>query len=126
MNKTTVVWLAVAFVASFLAVGIPYWQIAYANVSLPDTLYSPALLVVCVASAASRVLGKAKLPAAIFIVGAAVPAVVLARISVDTFADPTSHNLWPFEVVIAKFIGLVCSSVGALAGGVSRLFSRNK
>ena len=39
---------------------------------------------------------------------------VLARVAVETAEDPTSHNLWPFEVVIAGGIGFA----GALAGVV--------
>jgi hypothetical protein len=48
---------------------------------------------------------------------AAVPAgivgFVILRIVVDTAADPTSHNLWPLEVLIAGFASLAI--VGALA-----------
>ena len=32
---------------------------------------------------------------------------IVARIVVDTQADPTSHNLWPFEVVVWNFLALV-------------------
>src|SRR5687768_1102020 len=38
----------------------------------------------------------------LFIVG-----FIVVRIVVDTQADPTSHNLWPFEVVMWSFLGLV-------------------
>ncbi len=31
---------------------------------------------------------------------------VILRIAVDTSADPTSHNLWPFEILLTGFIGL--------------------
>lgn len=38
---------------------------------------------------------------------------VVLRIVVDTCRDPTSHNLWPFEIVIwaglgLAFLGLMC------------------
>jgi hypothetical protein len=47
---------------------------------------------------------------------------VLVRVAVETMRDPTSHNLWPFEVVIAGGIGLVGGLVGvAAARGVKRL-----
>jgi uncharacterized membrane protein YfcA len=46
---------------------------------------------------------------------------VLVRVAVETSRDPTSHNLWPFEVVIAGGIGLT----GALLGvGAARLAQR--
>jgi hypothetical protein len=48
---------------------------------------------------------------------AAVPAgivgFVILRIAVGTAADPTSHNLWPFEVLIAGLASLAI--IGALA-----------
>lgn len=46
-----------------------------------------------------------------------------ARIVVDTRRDPTSHNLWPFEVLIAGVIGLfalVLLYVGQRAGGTHK------
>ena len=118
-------WLFVAFVISFFAVGFPYWQIPYAKVSLPSTLYDTGLLMVGVLTAAARAFGKARLLAVILAVGAAVPAPILARIAVDTAKDPTSHNLWPFEFIIAAVIGILCSSAGALIGSMPALFSRH-
>lgn len=94
-NTTAIYWLAAAFAAGFFVVGFPYWQIPYANVSLPDTLYGAGLLAVGVLAAAARAFGKARLMAVVLVVGAAVPAAVLARVVVDTAKDPNSHNLWP-------------------------------
>ena len=78
---------------SFFAVGFPYWQIPYAKVSLPSTLYGMGLVVVGVLAAAARAVGKARFLTVILAVGAAVPAPILARVVVDTAKDPTSHNL---------------------------------
>jgi CDP-diglyceride synthetase len=116
-------WLAAAFVAGFFVIGLPYWQIPYAKVSLPSTLYGPGLLVVGVLAAVARAWGKARLRAVVLVVGASVPAPILARIVAETSKDPTSHNLWPFEVIIAVMIGALCSLAGALAGSLlARLF----
>jgi hypothetical protein len=41
---------------------------------------------------------------------------VMARVVVETFQNPTTHNLWPFELVIASAVGLAVASVGSLAG----------
>lgn len=38
MKPQAAYWLVAAFVISFFAVGVPYWQIPYAKVSLPNTL----------------------------------------------------------------------------------------
>lgn len=123
MQPHAVYWLVAAFVISFFAVGLPYWQIPYAKVSLPNTLYGMGLLVVGVLAAAARAFGKARLLAAVLAVGAAVPAPILARIAVDTAKDPTSHNLWPFEFIIAAVIGVLCSSAGTLVGSLPALLS---
>ena len=123
MTPRAAYWLVAAFVISFFAVGFPYWQIPYAKVSLPNTLYDTGLLVAGVLAAAARAFGKARLLAVILAVGAAVPAPILARIAVDTVKDPTSHNLWPFEFIIAAVLGIICSSAGALIGSLPSLLS---
>ena len=128
MNKiaktTANLWLAAAFVVGFFSVGFPYWQVTYAKVSLPDTLYGAGLLVVAVLAAAARAFGKARLVAVILVAGAAVPAAVLTRVGVETAKDPTSHNLWPLELIIAAVIGIACSSAGALVGSFPSFFSK--
>jgi len=124
MKSHAAFWLVAAFVISFFVVGFPYWQIPYAKVSLPSTLYGMGLVVVGVLAAAARAVGKARFLAVILAVGAAVPAPILARIAVDTAKDPTSHNLWPFEFIIAAVIGVLCASAGALVGSLPALLSR--
>lgn len=126
MQPIAVYWLTAAFVAGFFAVGIPYWQVPYAKVALPNTLYGTGLLVVGLLAAAVRAFGKARLLAVILVVGAAVPGPILARIVVDTTKDPTSHNLWPFEFIIAAVLGALCSSAGALVGSLPACLSRHK
>jgi hypothetical protein len=126
MQPNAVYWLAAAFVVSFFAVGFPYWQIPYAKISLPSTLYGMGLLVVGILAAAARAFGKARLLAVILAIDGAVPAPILARIAVDTAKDPTSHNLWPFEFIIAAVLGVLCSSAGALVGSLPARLSRHK
>ena len=123
-KTTAIYWLAAAFLVSFFTVGVPYWQIAYSKVSLPDTLYGAGLIVVGVLAAAARAFGKARLMAVIFVVGAAIPAAILARVAVETASDPTSHNLWPLEMIIAAVVGMVSSSAGALVGSLPSFFSK--
>jgi hypothetical protein len=123
-NATAIYWLAAAFVISFFTIGFPYWQIPYSKVSLPDTLYGAGLLVIGILALAARVFGKARTLTVILVVGAAVPIAVLARVIVDAVKDPTSHNLWPLELIIAAVVGIVCSSAGALLGSLPSFFSK--
>ena len=113
--------LVVAFFVTFFAVGIPYWQIPYSKASLPSSLYGFGLLVVLLVSAALRLSSKASFTHAFAVVGLAVPAMVMARVAVETFQDPTSHNLWPFEIIIASGVGLSVALAGALLGGLLAL-----
>jgi hypothetical protein len=116
--------LASAFVAGLFAVGIPYWQVPYSKVSLPDTLIHPGLLVVAVAATMVRALAKCGFVRTLLGTGAAVPCAVMARVVLDTLRDPTLHNLWPFEFIIAVVIGLLASGAGTLAGSIPALLSR--
>ena len=118
-------WLAGATCACFLIVGVPYWALPYARVSLPDALMGPGLLAVGVAAAALCALGAARPGRALVVLGATVPAVVLGRVVVETATDPTSHNLWPLEVVIALVVGLVATVPGVAAGALVARVSRS-
>jgi ABC-type branched-subunit amino acid transport system permease subunit len=45
---------------------------------------------------------------------------------VEGVQDPTSHNLWPFEFIIAVFVGGGAALAGALIGSiVLRIWKRN-
>lgn len=111
-----------AFAVSFLAVGLPYWLIPYKSVNLPDALMAPGLLVVCTAALLLRAFRAAPFWRTTWMVGSAVPAAVMARVLVEGLLDPTSHNLWPLEVIIAAVLGLACSLAGAAAGSLAARF----
>ena len=109
--------LVLAFLVTFLAVGIPYWLIPYSKVSLPGSLIY-AMAIACGVAAAVRVVAATSFLQAFVAVGLAIPAAVMARVQFDTFRDPTSHNLWPFEIVFAAGIGFPASLIGAWLGGL--------
>ncbi|MGR9087026.1 MAG: hypothetical protein ACU841_08135 [Gammaproteobacteria bacterium] len=114
-------WL-ISFFLSGIAVGIPYWRIPYHEVSLPDTLMAPGLLVVAMTSLWLGLRG-APFGKTVKIMALPVPAAVFVRIAVETAKDPTSHNLWPFEIIMALLLGIACSLSGALS---ARLYSMLK
>jgi hypothetical protein len=118
MDKLKQNGLPIAFISSFLAVGVPYWLIPYSEVNLPDTLIAIGMLVIIFAALVLRSYGIAPFWKVTSIVGASAPAAVFARVAVDCAIDPTSHNLWPLEIIIALLIGLVCALVGAIAGSL--------
>jgi hypothetical protein len=109
--------LALAFTVGFFAIGLSYWQIPYSELSLPNAVLGFGPFAIAALAAFSRVISTTRLWPTTLIVGAAVPAAVLARVIYDTSHDPTSHNLWPLEIVLATGPGVLAALVGALAGG---------
>jgi hypothetical protein len=77
---------------------------------------APGLLIVLAAAAVLRAKARLGFVRSVVVAGLAVPAVVLLRVVIETAADPTSHNLWPFEVVIGAGVGALVALAGALAG----------
>jgi hypothetical protein len=116
MKVNVRVALASAFFVVFFAVGVPYWRIPYSQASLPNSLYGWGLVVILVLAAVLRF--KASFVRTFITVGLAVPAMVLARVVAETSRDPTSHNLWPFEIIIAAGVGFSAALAGALLGGL--------
>lgn len=119
-------YLLLAFGGSLLAVGIPYWQIPYAALNLPNALFGFGLLAVFALAAIAPFVSLYLAPFAALL-GTAVPIIVLARVNHDAAIDPTSHNLWPLELGIAFVVGLTASVTGAIVGFIAALLvSRNK
>jgi hypothetical protein len=107
---------AAEFLTAFFSVGVPYWFIPYNRATGAHALGGAA--VVCAVTAAAMALrrelgaGKAMACAAL-----AVPAAALVRVVYDTTMwDPTSHNLWPFELVVMLLLGYAGAVPGALLG----------
>lgn len=118
MTRSSPAWLLIAFLIAFVGVGFRYWQLPYAQVSLPDSLYGPGLVAIAVVALMARAFGLARFWKVWLLIAAAVPAAVLVRIIVDTTADAATHNLWPLEIAIAIALGLGCSLVGSLLGSL--------
>lgn len=114
---------AIAFLTAFVAVGLPYWLIPYHQVNLPNALLTGGLVVVPLAALVLRLFGAAHTWLATVVAGATVPVAVMTRVLVDCAQDPTAHNLWPFELVIACFVGFGPGLAGALLGQLIVLLS---
>jgi hypothetical protein len=119
-------WIApvLGLVVPAAAIGTTYWTTPYSDLELPSSLVGFGLVVLAVSALLLR--GGTDTPfwAAWSFPAASAPAVVLLRIFVDTTNDPTSHNLWPFEVVIAVVVGGVVSALGFALGELVRHLTR--
>ena len=110
--------LPLGFLAALLVFGVPYWRMPYAQ-SDPSALY-PGLAVLAAIALMLAVVNEGRLRW-LLVTMAACPAVaVVLRVAVETAADPTSHNLWPFEVVIALVAGAVAVLPALVAGVIAR------
>ncbi|MBR0830755.1 hypothetical protein JQ596_35155 [Bradyrhizobium manausense] len=116
MKNLGFVWVLLAFAVVVLAAGIPYWRLPYAEINrghfavLPGAILLGFLTLILVVAAVARV----KLIAVAMLL--AVPAIDIVSIAKDTAADPTSHNLWPFEFVIAALSGAAVVLPAVAAG----------
>ncbi|MGY3449891.1 hypothetical protein [Bradyrhizobium sp. USDA 4353] len=97
--------LALGYVAVVLAIGLPYWRLTYAELNqgrfaiLPGALLLGLLTYVLVVTAAAAPRRIAQ------VMIATVPSIVIVPIWRHTAVDPTSHNLWPLELVLAVVAG---------------------
>jgi hypothetical protein len=115
--------IVVSVAAGVLACGLPLWPIPYARVSMTENPSGWVWLIGAgAAGALSAILLRrgSGMPALCVALGFVLA--VVGRVSVETARDPTSHNLWPFEVVIAGTIGFAGGFLGAVvARGVEWL-----
>ena len=111
-------WLALAFVVALAAMGASLWPVPYSKVSLPNTLVGPGLIVLGLAALAVCMTGQAGFFASALVIGAAAPVAILARVIVETNLDPTSHNLWPLEIILGGAASYPTSLIGAAVGSL--------
>jgi len=109
-------WLLPACVAAFFLSGIPFWDIPYSQVSVPNSLVAPGLIGLVALTVILTVFEVASLRRILVVMSLCLPVVVYARVEVETGRDPTSHNLWPFEVAFALFLGVICVLPAVLIG----------
>lgn len=118
MARTSPVLLAAGFLVGVGASGLVWWTQPHDAPSLPLTATVVAIGALALLSALlvlARVAGAWRVFA---IMLGCLPAAVILRVLFDTWWHPTSHNLWPFEVVLGFLIGVPAVMVGTLIGAV--------
>ena len=116
MIERRTAWLAAGFAAGLLLTGIPYWRLPYsanlfADLGILLGLGGLGLVTALLAFAAIAPAGRL-----FAVMIGAFPAAVALRVAVETAQDPTSHNLWPFELIIMAVFSLVAVVPGLLIG----------
>ena len=120
MAERNNLWLAAAFAAGLLLMGIPFWQLPYNHQGFiyPGLIVSLAALGVITAMLSA--LGIARTKRVFWTMISAFPAAIAIRVAVETMADPTDHNLWPFELVYGFVMSLAGVIPGLLLGALVR------
>jgi hypothetical protein len=108
-------WLGLVFIAAFVGSGLPFWVTPYARIG-EQTWAIAALVVVLPLAAGLRLTGVAGLLATVTILPAAMLTANAVRIAIDTGVDPTSHNLWPLELILTLVAGLAAAVAGYVIG----------
>lgn len=117
-------WLASGFVAALLLIGVPYWNVPYARANLPDSLLGAGFFALAALAVLLALAGVARLRVLLTTMALCPAAVVALRVVAEGMADPTSHNLWPFEIVIALVLGAGAVLPALFAGSVARWYRR--
>lgn len=113
LKAAAVVLLGVA------AAGLVLWPVPYDQMEMTARGFVGRWLIAgTVAGLAAQLLLRrpANVTAGLIAVGYILA--VMARVVVETVADPTDHNLWPFELIIAGGVGLLGGGIGALLGSL--------
>lgn len=105
-----------AFFLCFFAVGIPFWIIPYSQVNLPNAFYGMGVVVVFIVAVLLSATSQTNFSRALLVPGLAFPAVLMVRVVIEGFIDPSRHNLWPFALIIALVMGIAVSGAGAFVG----------
>jgi len=120
MAERSTLWLAAGFAAGLLLTGVPYWRLPYNANIFADTALLIGFAGLGVVTAVLAASGVARMGKVFWAMLAAFPTAVMIRVVVDTMQDPTDHNLWPFEIVIAALFSLVAVVPGLLIGTLAR------
>lgn len=119
-------WIIGGLLLCLLVIGVPYWLMPYNDVTLPTAILGPGLLAIAILALVLRSMKKMTFWRIVIISGAVVPAAVFLRVIWEVIAEPTSHNLWPFEIIIAVFVGAIPALAGALFGNLILFLDRKK
>ncbi len=108
--------------ASIALIGIPNLFTPYNSNLQAAVFYGLGLAVVGIAALALRAYDAAPFGKTAVVMALALPAAAMLRVIVDTARDPTSHNLWPLELVLATVYGAFCAILGAVIGQLVRRY----
>ena len=120
MIERRTAWLVLGFTAGLLLTGLFYWRLPYNANLFADPGIRLGLGGLALVTAMLAFAGIARAGCLFGVMIGAFPAAVALRVAVETAQDPTSHNLWPFELIIMAVFSLVAVVPGLLVGVLLR------
>ena len=123
MNSLLSTRRIVVLALGFVTAGALLWPIAYDDVELLSRSFLlPWAFAGSVVGLAGQSFLREQVVKTAVIVALGYACATFGRVVVEGVADPTSHNLWPFEVAIALSVGFAAGLLGGLLGaGLSSL-----
>ena len=99
---------------AFLGAAITHWYIPHEQVSMMAKSFIITWVVIAfVTGALGVMLMKRAVRESSLLVTTGFVLAVFLRVIFEILKDPTSHNLWPFEILITILIALPASMLGA-------------
>ncbi|HEY4320415.1 MAG TPA: hypothetical protein VGM77_04475 [Gemmatimonadales bacterium] len=109
------------FACALIGAALPYWPISYQALNSNYPIFTTWFCIAVLLGAGSGFQLAERKRVLVLLIMAGFEAAVILRVIVEVTRDPTSHNLWPLELV---FDGVVAGG-GALIGVViARLVQR--
>lgn len=104
--------------ACFFIAGIPIWRIPASAGDPPASAFLPGLLAIAIAALAHCAYRTAPFRRIALYLTLSFPAAILARIIIDVARDPTSHNLWPLELIMTTLAPIPFVLLGGAIGAL--------
>jgi|SRR5215475_12294972 len=120
MKNLGFAWVLLAFAVVVLAAGIPYWSVSYDELNRGHFAVLPGAVLLGILTLFLVAADVAPIKRIAWTMLLCVPTIVAVSIAKHTAADPTSHNLWPFELLLAAISGAVIVLPALLLGLAAR------
>jgi len=115
-------WTIATVFLGFLAGGLPLWPVPYDSIDLSSPEFLGLWIVAgTIAGGLPAALSTFSMHRTAGLLGSGFGMAVLARALFEMIQDPTTHNLWPFEVAISVAVGLLAGIGGSLLVYLVRL-----
>lgn len=118
--------LWIALLLDFLVMGVPLWLLPYSKVTLPNAFLHPGLAVLGITALLLAFHRVERFWKVALWVTCALLVALLLRDVVDIARDSTSHNLLPFEFIIAFLVGAAVTFPAAGLGGLLAWFKERR